>query len=293
MYNRNMKFTFLGTGTSHGIPVIACDCAVCKSSDPRDKRYRCSAYLQTDDNHNILFDVGPEFRIQALENNIKKLDTILLTHSHADHLHGIDDLRIFSSKMFKKPESQKALEQYNAPPLELYTNSSTAEDLRNRFGYIFSKVTEGGGVAKITLNEVSKPFFIGENKITPVPMMHGRLPTVGWVVTKPNNVSLAYLTDCNFISEESILLIKKNAGKIEHLIIDGLRIKEHSTHFNFLQALETAQKLSPVHVWLIHITHEVSHVQIIEYLDNHKKDFPGLKETKSVLPAQDRLVLEF
>lgn len=288
-----MKFTFLGTGTSHGVPVIACDCEVCRSKDPRDKRLRTSGFLQTDDEHYILFDVGPEFRIQALENNIKKLDSILLTHSHADHLHGIDDVRVFSTKMYKVPTDPRSLKQYNAPPLQLFTNANTAQDLRERFGYIFSNVTEGGGVAKINLVEVKEPFYIGETKITPVPMMHGHLETCGFLVTSKNNKSLAYLTDCNFISDESFALINKNCGTLEHLVIDGLRIKEHSTHFNFDQALAAAEKLSPKHVWVVHLTHNATHVQVTDYLNESLKNYPGLKNAESVLPAYDKLSLEF
>lgn len=288
-----MKFTFLGTGTSHGVPVIACDCEVCRSNDSRDKRLRTSGFLQTDDEHYILFDVGPEFRIQALENNIKKLDSILLTHSHADHLHGIDDVRVFSTKMYKVPTDPRSLKQYNAPPLQLFTNANTAQDLRERFGYIFSNVTEGGGVAKINLVEVKEPFYIGETKITPVPMMHGHLETCGFLVTSKKNKSLAYLTDCNFISDESFEIIKKNCGTLEHVVIDGLRIKEHSTHFNFLQALGAAEKLSPKHVWVVHLTHNATHVQVTDYLNENLKNYPGLKNAESVLPAYDKLSLEF
>ena len=130
-----MKLLLLGTGTSHGIPVIGCDCAVCKSQDKRDKRYRAAAFFTTDDGTNILIDVGPDFRMQALEHNIKKLDMVLLTHSHADHLHGLDDLRIFSCDMWKKPENEAALRQYNAPAIPIYTNEPTIRDLTYRFAY--------------------------------------------------------------------------------------------------------------------------------------------------------------
>ena len=126
-----MKLTFLGTGTSHGIPVIGCDCEVCKSTDPKNKRYRSSVFIQTKDDKDILVDCGPEFRLQAIENNIQNIDAVLLTHSHADHLHGIDDLRIFSCSMFKVPSDPKSLANYNAPPLPVYTNNICAKDLQN------------------------------------------------------------------------------------------------------------------------------------------------------------------
>ena len=116
-----MKLTFLGTGTSHGIPVVACDCPVCHSTDPKDNRNRCSAYVETDDGNYILIDIGPEFRIQALKYGVKKVTQVLLTHSHADHFHGIDDLRVFSCEMFKKPEDPDSLKKFCAPAIPIYT----------------------------------------------------------------------------------------------------------------------------------------------------------------------------
>ena len=301
-----MKLTFLGTGTSHGVPVIACDCKVCKSKDPRDKRTRSSVYIQTADNKHILIDIGPDFRGQALREDIREIDAVLLTHSHADHLFGIDDLRNFSCIMSKKPDNPQN-EKYDKPPIPVYTNHTAAEHLKNCFGYLFSQKAEGGGHAKISLEEVTStaPFQIGNTKITPIPMMHGSLETTGWVLTekkenkegRPEVCSIAYLTDCNFISDESIKLIKEAAalnegGKLTHLVIDGLRIKEHSTHFNFLQALEVSGKIGGEQIWFTHLTHNSSHEEVAAYLAEHRADFPGLESTLSILPAHDGLVLE-
>ena len=291
-----MKLTFLGTGTSHGVPVIACDCAVCKSKDPRDKRTRSSVYIQTEDNKSILIDIGPDFRTQALREDIREIDTVLLTHSHADHLFGIDDLRNFSCIMSKKPENPLN-EKYDKPPIPIYTNHTAAEHLKLCFGYLFSQKAEGGGHAKISLNEVQAgdSFKIGNTCITPVPMMHGSLETTGWVLTE-NKKSIAYLTDCNFISNESIEVIHKavaasEGGRLTHLVIDGLRIKEHSTHFNFLQALEASAKIGGEHIWFTHLTHNSSHEETAAYIAEHRAEFPGLEKTKSILPAYDGLTL--
>ena len=291
-----MKITFLGTGTSHGVPVIACDCAVCKSSDSHDKRTRSSAYIQTEDNKHILIDIGPDFRTQALREDIREIDTVLLTHSHADHLFGIDDLRNFSCIMSKKPENPQN-EKYDRPPIPIYTNHSAAEHLKHCFGYLFSEKAEGGGHAKISLHEISstEPFTIGNTKITPVPMMHGSLETTGWVLTE-NKKSVAYLTDCNFISDDSIQLIRKAAsesdtGLLSHLVIDGLRIKEHSTHFNFLQALEVSAKIGGQHIWFTHLTHNSSHEETNAYLAEHRGEFPGLDAAESIEAAYDGLVI--
>ena len=307
-----MKITFLGTGTSHGVPVIACDCAVCKSKDPRDKRTRISIYIQTDDNKSILIDIGPDFRTQALREDIREIDTVLLTHSHADHLFGIDDLRNFSCIMSKKPENPLN-EKYDKPPIPIYTNHTAAEHLKLCFGYLFSQKAEGGGHAKVSLNEVqaSGSFQIGNTSITPVPMMHGSLETTGWVLTEkkdgaadgqtptgqaPAIRSIAYLTDCNFISDESIEVIHKavaasEGGRLTHLIIDGLRIKEHSTHFNFLQALEASAKIGGEHIWFTHLTHNSSHEETAAYIAEHRAEFPGLEKAQSILPAYDGLTL--
>ena len=308
-YTDFMKLTFLGTGTSHGVPVIACDCKVCKSKDPHDKRTRSAAYIEITDNSGcagtsgneaspakyILIDVGPDFRTQALRENIRQIDAILLTHSHADHLHGIDDLRNFSCILSNKPENPLN-EKYDKPPIPIYTNHSAAEHLKHSFAYLFSEKVEGGGHAKISLHEPAGPFTVGNATVTPIPMMHGSLETTGWLLTEcagtQEQKSIAYLTDCNFISDQSIELIHKQAGRLTHLVIDGLRIKEHSTHFSFLQALEVSSKIGAEHIWFTHLTHNSSHDETAAYIAEHKGEFPGLATAKSVLPAYDGLIIE-
>lgn len=284
-----MKLTFLGTGTSHGVPVIACDCPVCHSNDPKNKRYRSSVYIQTDDNKYILVDCGPEFRMQAIENNVRKIDAILLTHSHADHLHGIDDIRIFSCDCFKRTDRNAHL--YDAPPLPIYTNAATLADVRARFAYFFNHPKEGGGHAKVELHEATASFKIGSAFITPIPMMHGHQETVGWLFREGES-SIAYLTDCSYISDESINLLRNasgiadGTGHIEHLIIDGLRVRQHSTHCNFDQALEYAEKITGSNVWMIHMTHDHSHDEADAYLQ--EKAPKGM----NVHPAWDSLIIQ-
>lgn len=291
-----MKLTFLGTGTSHGVPVIACSCKVCKSKNHKNKRNRSSVFIQTDDNKNFIVDTTPEFRIQCLKYKIKKIDAVFYTHSHADHLHGVDDLRIFSS--IQCQNSTKDASALN-PPIPVYTNKTCKDDLEYRFPYFFMPVKEGGGHANIALLLAQNQFTLGNTIITPIPLMHGKLETVGWLFSKidkndeKNKVSIAYLTDCNFISKESFDLIKSQSGTLKHLIIDGLRIKHHSTHFSFLEAMQAANEIKIAeHVWFTHLTHNSSHKDVIKYIKQNINQFPELKEAKSVLPAFDGLVLK-
>ena len=294
-----MKLLLLGTGTSHGIPVIGCDCYVCNSTDKRDKRFRAAALFTTAAGTNILIDVGPDFRMQALEHKINKLDMVLLTHSHADHLHGLDDLRIFSCDMWKKPENPAALKQFNAPAIPIYTNESTIRDLTYRFAYFFIPVKEGGGHARVELKEAAAPFVVDEVTITPIPMMHGHLETVGWLFTRTDDdgikKSIAYLTDCNFISDEAFELLRKVAGieqggVLEELVIDGLRIKPHSTHFSIYEAMQAADRIGVKNMWVTHLTHNNNHLEYSEYMQEHKAEFPAIKGTAE--PAYDGLLLE-
>ena len=300
-----MIVTLTGTGTSHGIPVIGCECAVCRSKDPHDKRYRCSAYIRTQDTA-LVIDTGPEFRLQALEHKITHLDAVLITHSHADHLNGLDDLRIFSHTA----SSDKHNETKNA--LNIYANKPTINDIYKRFDYIYEKTQQGGGKPLLNLNDSEdfskdRPVIVrrtpqndDSGKIAPgtkqgtllcfpVPMKHGILDVNGWNIREedaPPEKSLSYLTDCSFVPDDSIALIKGT----EHLVIDGLRQTPHSTHFSFGQALECASKIEPKHVWLTHINHSSSHEQINEWLSEHKKQFSALADIP-VHAAYDGLTL--
>ena len=296
-----MKMILTGTGTSHGIPVIGCGCNVCRSSDPRDNRLRCSAFLESP--VNILVDVGPEFRIQALKYKINKLDAVFITHSHADHLHGIDDLRVFSHTKALDPAHPDNKETEGGG-LKIYTTTHAEHDIRHRFDYIFTPMKEGGGKPKIQIMSAENiseknPLFINGIEILPVMLKHGHLDDLGLLFSEEGKDgkkhSIAYLTDCSFVPENSIELVKNNSGILEHLVIDGLRLEPHSTHFSFEQALEVAQKMNPRNVYLTHITHNMSHVQIEDYVKSILWKFPLLKKNAEngfyIGPAYDGLEL--
>lgn len=293
----------MGTGTSHGVPVIACDCDVCRSSDERDKRTRCSAYIESGSGENlahVLIDTGPDFRVQALRHNIKKLDAVLLTHSHADHLNGLDDLRIFSHT--DSADKHNATEGRGLP---IYANEKSVRDIHHRFDYIFQKTQLGGGKPKLDVIDCAvygekNPIQIGSLSIFPIPMLHGNLPTTGWLVRERSSSdssyhSIAYLTDCNEIPQSSFELIKKIGGMIEHVVIDGLREKPHVTHFSYLQAMQAGAKIGAKHIWLTHITHVISHENTIKFCLEHNKDTHELAEATehgtTFSPAYDGLVL--
>lgn len=302
----------MGTGTSHGIPVIACDCAVCKSSDSRDSRLRCSAYVTNSESDGktsaLVIDTGPEFRIQAIKYGIKKIKAVLLTHSHADHLNGLDDIRIFSHTKYgdncKGHDTTADFPETNGQGLPIYANSATINDAKNRFDYIFKTTQIGGGKPMICFMDSAayspeKPLKIASFTILPVPMLHGRLPVSGWLLSctgKDNQKhSVVYLTDCSCISDESINLVKQNCGILDHVVIDALRVKPHTTHCNFDEALAYSERLCAKHTWFTHICHDFSHVQIQDYIEQNLSSYPALnkivKSGGSVSPAWDGLVI--
>lgn len=290
----------LGTGTSHGVPVIGCRCKVCRSSDPKDNRLRCSAFVS--EPAEILIDVGPEFRIQALKYGIRHLDAVLLSHSHADHLHGIDDLRIFSHSKAFDPHNPDSRETEGSG-LPLYSHRAVIEDIKHRFSYIFKDVRQGGGKPKInpicTENvDGTHPIEINGVEVVPVLIKHGYLDDSGWILRERKVGkfrSIVYLTDLNSIEESSVERIRSTSGTIRHLVIDGLRLMPHSTHFSFEEALSLAERLNPENVYLTHITHNLFHWQVQEYVDAIIGRFPALESARKaggyVGPAYDGIEL--
>lgn len=294
-----MRCTFLGTGTSHGIPVIACACPCCRSTDSRDKRFRSSFWITDSGGYghapvSILIDIGPDFRLQALKFKITSLDALLLTHGHADHLNGLDDIRIFSRISFREQTAGKPGSAVQGIPV--YGDSETLKDIHNRFSYIFQPVMEGGGKPKIHLEDCRQfsaehPLKLGRLEFTPVPMKHGSLDTTGWIVSN-GSAAVAYLTDCNYIPPETMELLTRYRN-LEHLVIDGLRERPHSTHLSFLEALEYGAKTGARHIWLTHICHDMKHREIQNYIAGKLASVPGLAPLtaggRTVEPAYDGL----
>jgi phosphoribosyl 1,2-cyclic phosphate phosphodiesterase len=251
MPGSQIELTFLGTGTSHGIPVPGCACAVCVSSNPKNKRFRASVLLRWM-NKTILVDMATEFRLQAIACDIKKIDAILVTHDHADHLHGIDDIRSYSSEA-----------------LPLYARAETLDSIRKRFDYIFKNHDEGGGVPRLNLIPVRGSFLIGDCTVIPVPLLHGSGKVLGFRFG-----NIAYCTDCNAIPDES----KKLLMNLEVLILDGLRHETHSTHFSIGEALREISVLKPKTAYLTHLCHRVDHEALSRNLpDNVFAPYDGLK----------------
>jgi phosphoribosyl 1,2-cyclic phosphate phosphodiesterase len=228
---------FLGTGTSHGVPMIGCACAVCSSDDPRDVRARPSVYVTLPGGTRVLIDTGPDFRMQALRHGLPRVDAVLYTHSHADHILGLDDLRRYNH-----------LQRGRIP---CYGDAHTIADLKRTFSYIFDRSTPaGGGLPEIDLFAVHGSFSIGGAEIVPVPLWHGRRLLHGYRIG-----DLAYLTDCSAIPDASWDLL----DGVRWLVIDALRHRPHPTHFTVAEALDVVRRLAPSQAWFTHICHDLPH----------------------------------
>ena len=236
-----LRVTVLGTGTSHGVPMIGCTCAVCLSSDPRDRRTRPSVLLEiiagNREPFTVLIDTSTDLRAQALAYGVRRVDAILFTHSHADHVMGFDEVRRFN------------VMQKSAIPC--YADAQTAHDLRSVFAYVFRKgPIVGGGVPQVTLFELGGPFSLGGIEIVPVPIMHGPRPILGYRVG-----TFAYLTDCSAIPDASWPLLEG----VRVLVVDALRDRPHPTHFTVAQAIDVAARLGTDRTYFTHICHDLPH----------------------------------
>ncbi len=266
-----MRVTFLGTGTSHGIPVVGCNCSVCTSNNEYNRRTRASIWIQVtnQDRRNrdckipieylsIVVDTATEFRLQAVRAGLKHLDAILLTHPHADHLHGLDDVRPLCTE---------------GHPIPVFGSDDALRELSRRFDYIFHPRQKGGGVPNLSLHTITggAPFQIHGIPILPFRVKHGKLDILGYRIG-----GFAYITDCSFIPEETYPFLEH----LEVLVLGALRNRPHPTHFSIGEALEAIERIKPRMTYLTHLCHEVDHETI-------KKELPPW-----VAPSFDGLVLD-
>ena len=253
-----MKLTFLGTGTSQGVPVIACRCNVCRSSDERDTRLRTSALL-TVGNNNILFDIGPDFRQQMLRHHVDHLDAILITHAHRDHVGGLDDIRSFNYVQHSK--------------MNLYLNAEAKTALLRDYKYIFD-YHQYPGLPEAELHEVGEsPFLAAGETVIPICAMHKDLPILGFRIR-----NFAYITDANYIAPSEMEKLKS----VDVMVINALRKEKHFSHYSLPEALEVISQVKPREAYLTHISHELGLHAVVE------RELPA-----GVHLAYDNLTLNF
>jgi len=235
-----VRLTFLGTGTSQGVPVIACRCNVCRSSDERDTRLRTSALLQIDTT-NILFDIGPDFRQQMLRHRVDHLDAILITHAHRDHVGGLDDIRSFNYVQHSK--------------MNLYLNAEAKTALLRDYKYIFD-YHQYPGLPEAELHEVGEsPFLAAGETVIPICAMHKDLPILGFRIR-----NFAYITDANYIAPSEMEKLKG----VDVMVINALRKEKHFSHYSLPEALEVISQVKPREAYLTHISHELGLHAVVE-----------------------------
>jgi phosphoribosyl 1,2-cyclic phosphate phosphodiesterase len=236
-----LRATMLGSGTSTGVPVIGCRCRVCTSDDPRNRRLRTGLWVEAEadgaERRSVLIDASADFRQQALAAGIDRVDAVLFTHAHADHIYGIDDLRVFN---FRQGE-----------PIPCFGPPEALAAIRQAFSYVFDgSEPEGGGKPQLALVPVRGPFEAAGVPVVPVPVWHGSLEVFGYRIG-----GLGYVTDCNRIPDESLRLLEA----VELLVLDALRYRPHPTHLSIAEAMAVAERLGPRRTVFTHITHDVDH----------------------------------
>ena len=240
-----MRLTFLGTGTSTGVPTLTCECPVCLSSDPRDKRTRPSVLLEYD-GRAVVIDTTPDFRQQALRARMRRLDAVVFTHEHADHILGLDDVRVFYFRQHV--------------PIPIYANSRTMESIRRVYKYIFDQSYAYGGIARLDPQLIDGPFDLWGERLIPVPVVHGDLPVLGFRFGHA-----AYVTDFSAIPEPTLPLLED----LDVLILDALRHKPHPTHSSVEQSLGLVERVQPRRAFFTHIAHELGHEETNATLPPH------------------------
>lgn len=255
----DLEITFLGTGTSVGVPAIGCDCDTCSSTDPRDKRSRCSIYCRTPEAAWVV-DTGPDFRAQCLRENIRRVDAALYTHPHMDHLTGFDDLRRFTIE----------LDHY----MPIHATPACLAVLHRMFSFAFDGENRYRGYLKPWPQPIHGPFKIGETEIVPLPVLHGKVETIGFLFSRRGRKLCAYLCDCKTVTEDSFEMMQG----VDTLIIDALRHTPHPTHMNFDESLAFVDKLKPQRTWFTHFQCEILHARDEPRLPAHVRlAYDGLK----------------
>ena len=240
------RVVFLGTGTSHGVPMIGCECPVCNSGDPKNNRTRTSLLIEYHE-YRILIDAGIDLRQQALRENLHRMDAILFTHTHVDHVFGLDEIRRFNF--------------LGTPTMPVYASADSIKDIRRIYSYIFNSPKVHGGIPSIDLTEIeTQPFDVCGLQIHPIPIWHGNKKILGF---RFQNV--AYLTDCNGIPDESLEYLQN----LDLLILDALRPKPHPTHFCLEESCQWAERLKAKQTLFVHMTHNLDHQTTNEMLPPH------------------------
>jgi phosphoribosyl 1,2-cyclic phosphate phosphodiesterase len=252
-----VKLTFLGTGTSQGVPLIGCDCRVCQSTDARDKRLRTAVLLEHN-NNTFVIDTGPDFRQQMLREKVKNLDAVIFTHEHKDHIAGLDDVRAFNFLLKR--------------PMDVYATERVQSAIKREFAYVFSD-EKYPGIPEINLHTIAdKEFTIKGTTFIPIEVMHHKMPVKAFRI---GNIS--YITDANYISEEE----KEKIRGSEIIVVNALRKKEHLSHFTFNEAIDLMVELKPKQAYFTHISHQLGlHKELLKELPNW------------IQPAYDGLCIE-
>ncbi len=242
--------TFLGTGTSVGVPVIGCDCAVCCSVDPKNKRFRSSVVMRAGE-VTLLVDSGPDLRMQALREGLRSINAVIYTHSHLDHVAGFDELRAFC--------------WHSHEPLPLHATESCMEVLKKMFSWAFSPEEVIRGYVRPDPKVIDGPFFYGDLKVTPLPVKHGGVETLGFLFEYPGARKVAYICDVKEIPEDT----RERIRGVDVFIVDALRTADHPTHFTLAEALEAIEAVEAKEAWLTHLSHEFDAAELEAALPGH------------------------